>query len=236
MEAPHYGEQAFWNERYRTHTRQEDWYATWKELKPVLDSVINADQFPTILMVGCGNSKLSSNLTSEGFAVTNIDISQVVIENMSRSEPNFEYLVMDATQMPFRDQSFDVVFDKGTYDALISGNQSLSGEELVREMGRVARSMVVLVTYGKPELRSERFQSSLSEWTETVYQCQLSVSAQLANIARSKYPGESLASVLRSATQLQAVLQELMRYMKGEKGEHRDLRQDHCWVYVYRRH
>ena len=33
----------------------------------------------------------------------------------------FEYLVMDATRLDFRDNSFDIVIDKGTYDALACG-------------------------------------------------------------------------------------------------------------------
>ena len=39
---------------------------------------------------------------------------------------NYQYLAMDATKMQFKDNSFDIVIDKGTYDALACG---MSNEE-----------------------------------------------------------------------------------------------------------
>jgi ubiquinone/menaquinone biosynthesis C-methylase UbiE len=63
--------------------------------------------------------------------ITNIDISDVVINKMKERalkremniECNFNFLKkdmqMDATKMQFIDNSFDVVIDKGTLDALM---------------------------------------------------------------------------------------------------------------------
>jgi ubiquinone/menaquinone biosynthesis C-methylase UbiE len=73
-------------------------------------------------MVGCGSSsKLSTELSSEmetaGYFVTNIDISAVVLEQMAVLTHQ-DYLVVDATRMPFKAQSFDIALDKGTFDAL----------------------------------------------------------------------------------------------------------------------
>lgn len=236
--APRYEEQSFWNDRYRSSSKCEDWYASWNELKPVLSPVLRPEDLPCLLMVGCGNSKLSKALTNEGFFVTNIDISEVVIEKVGGEERLQEYLVMDATEMPFKDRCFDVVMDKGTFDALSSGRNADSEDHLVREMGRIAASLVIFVTYGGPEVRSERLKSVLSsvgQWSEMVYQCPLSPTAQLANIVRSKYPGEGLNSVLRTPAKLQSVLLELMKHIRGQRSEAHPLRQDHCWVYVYRR-
>ena len=67
--------------------------------------------------------------------ITNMDISHVVLEKMSQvygltgpKSAHFECmpetlskyidLTMDATKMNFRDRSFDICLDKGTYDAL----------------------------------------------------------------------------------------------------------------------
>jgi len=61
--------------------------------------------------------------------ITNIDISDVIIDKMKNNyktscpemKCKTEYnvgLIMDATSMNFPDSSFDLVIDKGTYDAL----------------------------------------------------------------------------------------------------------------------
>jgi len=235
---PKYAQQSFWNDRYRAHSKPEDWYATWNELKSVLSPLLSPSTLPSLLMVGCGNSHLSQALASQGFHVTNVDISQVVIEKIGGEERSEEYLVMDATNMPFKDRCFDIVMDKGTFDALTSGSNTGSGADLVREMGRVASNLVVFVTFGRPEVRSNELKSALlavGEWTEEVRQCALSPSAQLANIARSKFPGEGLSAVLKSQTKLQLVLLELVKHLRGQPSDENPLRQDHCWVYLYRR-
>jgi len=57
----------------------------------------------------------------------NIDISSVVIEQMlersRKSRPDLIYQVADVTNMPqYEDNSFDIVIDKSTIDALLCGD------------------------------------------------------------------------------------------------------------------
>lgn len=78
-------------------------------------------------MVGCGNSKLSEEMSNDGYRViTNIDIAGSVIEKMknhySIRYPLQQFLVVDATNMAYRDNSFDLCIDKGTFDALACGS------------------------------------------------------------------------------------------------------------------
>ena len=59
-------------------------------------------------MVGCGNSKLSEEMSLDGYSrITNIDISSNVIEKMSAVYSNRfalqEYQIIDATRMAYRD-------------------------------------------------------------------------------------------------------------------------------------
>jgi 2-polyprenyl-3-methyl-5-hydroxy-6-metoxy-1,4-benzoquinol methylase len=57
-----------------------------------------------ILMVGCGNSKLSSQMYQNGYKnIINIDISPTVIEQMKQLFPQMAWEVMDATKMAFQD-------------------------------------------------------------------------------------------------------------------------------------
>jgi ubiquinone/menaquinone biosynthesis C-methylase UbiE len=52
--------------------------------------------------------------------ITNIDVSDVIIEQMQRTHaeryPRMQFLTMDVTAMTFPDESFDVVLDKGTLE------------------------------------------------------------------------------------------------------------------------
>lgn len=79
-------------------------------------------------MLGCGNSKLSDQMYEAGYHdILNIDISPSVIEQMQaasneRGYDKMRWEVMDATNMDtIPDHSIDVIIDKGTLDALISG-------------------------------------------------------------------------------------------------------------------
>ncbi len=73
-------------------------------------------------MVGCGNSKLSYQMHQAGYKnILSIDISPSVIQQMKQEFPELSWEVMDATKMSYKDGQFDVIIDKGTLDALISG-------------------------------------------------------------------------------------------------------------------
>ena len=76
-------------------------------------------------MVGCGNSKMSEEMASDGYPwVTNMDISPVVLQKMHKvyqKTSSFDFIALDATKMNFRDNSFDLCIDKGTFDALACG-------------------------------------------------------------------------------------------------------------------
>ena len=52
-------------------------------MKPYIEKFVKKDY--KILMLGCGNSLLSENMYDEGYEyIYNIDISHVVIEQMSK--------------------------------------------------------------------------------------------------------------------------------------------------------
>lgn len=79
-------------------------------------------------MVGCGNSKMSEQMSRDGYPfVTNCDISPVVLEKMRLHHAEIglhcnDFAAVDATRMHFRDNSFDFCIDKGTFDALACGS------------------------------------------------------------------------------------------------------------------
>lgn len=77
-----------------------------------------------VLVVGCGNSRLSENMFDVGMKnIINIDLSSIVIQQMSSKNKNrkeMQFLKMDMLNMEFEDSKFDAVVDKGTLDALMS--------------------------------------------------------------------------------------------------------------------
>ena len=117
-------------------------------------------------MVGCGNSKMSEDMTKDGYPwVTNIDIANVVVDKMRTHYANNlasnEFATIDATRMSFRDNSYDFCIDKGTFDALACGCSSENLGKLLREMMRVNRVATILISSGTPEKRMNYFNEHL---------------------------------------------------------------------------
>lgn len=118
-----YSTREFWNNRFTEHKAAFDWYVGWKEMSKVITENFPAEETSNVLMVGCGNSsnhytELSESMSKNNYYVHNIDISNVVLELM-QSQTKQDYTLMDATNMNFKDRSFDFLLDKGTFDALV---------------------------------------------------------------------------------------------------------------------
>lgn len=103
-------------------------------------------QKDTILIIGCGNSSLSSDLYDVGFTnITNIDVSEVVIRQMNvinTHRTHMKFLCMDALNMTFDNEQFSVVIDKGTLDALMpddSEETNLRIDKYFEEIKRVSK-------------------------------------------------------------------------------------------------
>mmetsp|Transcript_32162 Transcript_32162/g.49188 ORF Transcript_32162/g.49188 Transcript_32162/m.49188 type:complete len:115 (-) Transcript_32162:625-969(-) len=114
-------------------------------------------------MVGCGNSRMTEEMAqADNYGmVYNMDISDIVLEKMKvhLNKEKFDKcrhlqnLSMDATNMNFRNNSFDLVIDKGTYDALACDETDKTMiKNLTQEMVRVTRpgGAVVIITNGVP--------------------------------------------------------------------------------------
>lgn len=81
--------------------------------------------------------------------LTNIDISEVVINQMMKANKEREsckWIQMDATKMSFADESFSVVLDKGTLDAMMSEESESVNEMITNYFSEISR---VLKTMGR---------------------------------------------------------------------------------------
>ncbi len=78
-----------------------------------------------ILDLGCGTGKLSGELASAGAAVIGVDSSSEMVEKARSSHPALEFIVADATKLPFCNR-FDIIFSNAVFhwipdqDALLS--------------------------------------------------------------------------------------------------------------------
>ncbi|KAH8350772.1 hypothetical protein KR084_011029 [Drosophila pseudotakahashii] len=114
----------YWNEFFKKRGEKAfEWYGEYLELCDQIHKYIKP--VDKILMLGCGNSKLSMDMYDTGFReITNIDISPVAVKKMlelnAKTRPDMKFLQMDATAMTFPDDSFSVALDKGTLDALFA--------------------------------------------------------------------------------------------------------------------
>ncbi|KAH8400549.1 hypothetical protein KR222_006179 [Zaprionus bogoriensis] len=137
----------YWNEFFKKRGNEAfEWYVygEYLELCDQIHKYIKpADR---ILMLGCGNSKLSMDMYDTGFRnITNIDISPVAIKKMieinARKRPDMNFIQMDATAMSFSDESFSVALDKGTLDALFVDDNESTKAIVERYFSEILRTM-----------------------------------------------------------------------------------------------
>nr|CAG8437682.1 5096_t:CDS:2 [Entrophospora candida] len=143
-----YKTQEYWNERY---SKEEtfDWFKTYKDLSPLFKKHL-LDENVSILMLGCGNSTLSEDMYDDGYCnITNIDFSNIVIDNMkekNKHRSKMSWLVMDVRDLKMLkdDESFDVVIDKGTMDALMcdEGDVWNPKPEVIENVGKEVDQVV----------------------------------------------------------------------------------------------
>jgi SAM-dependent methyltransferase len=163
----------YWDKRYQKDNEQFDWYQRYDTLSPYLNEYIPKTS-RRILMVGCGNSRMSEHMTDDGYstaAIINIDISPVVIEQMRERHPDMDWRVMNCTDMSsLESETFDGAIDKGTMDALLCGEGSTeNADKLCSEVSRLLRpgASFILITYGQPKTRLHYLKPEKYGWDIT---------------------------------------------------------------------
>lgn len=114
----------YWDEFFQKRGNVAfEWYGDFTEVSAhLLKSITHSDK---VLVIGCGNSDFSSDFYDKGYQnVTNLDFSELVIQEMiskNLSRDKMKWDVGDMTNLSaYPSGSFDVVFDKGALDALMS--------------------------------------------------------------------------------------------------------------------
>lgn len=94
----------------------------------------------SILDVACGNGNYCKFFTQRGLDYTGCDLSENMLEQARENNPGFEFIRGDATNLPFEDGEYDVVFCS---DLLIHLPSELE-EAVVKELIRVAKKYAVV--------------------------------------------------------------------------------------------
>ena len=134
-----------------------------------------------ILVVGCGNSKMSEGMIDDGFQnIMNIDFSKNVIDKMTEhyaeKMPQLKFQQADVRNLQgvFESGTFDAVIDKACFDAILCGDYSVANSKLfLAEIERVLKydGVYVSITYGVPDNRQKYFvpkNAELYTWGSTV--------------------------------------------------------------------
>jgi len=176
-----YATKQYWDQRYEQETGEfYDWFKGWVDLKPVLEDQLNPSH--RVLMLGCGNSKLSEDMYHDGFKnIVNNDFSETVISSMQakykETAPEMEWKVMDVMDMQdFPDASFDVAIDKGTMDAImcekgdvweLDPNIAERCHSMCAEVTRILKpgGKYIQITFGQPHFRKRVLENQQYNWT-----------------------------------------------------------------------
>lgn len=169
----------YWNERFSSEEHYE-WFKDYSHFRHLILAHIKPDF--SVLELGCGNSQLSDQMYSDGITkMTCIDLSSVAVQKMqerltSKGYAEIKVLEADMLDLPFTNECFDVVIEKGTMDVLFVD----SGDPWNLEAATVSKVMAMLenihrvlkpdgifisITFGQPHFRRPFFQNTKFTWS-----------------------------------------------------------------------
>ncbi|KAI5661004.1 hypothetical protein M9H77_20327 [Catharanthus roseus] len=179
LSASAYLDPQYWDERFA----QEDHYEWFKDYTHFRHLILqHMKPHSSVLELGCGNSQLCEELYKDGITeLTCIDLSAVAVEKMKRKLLSKGYqeiraLVADMLDLPFGNESFDVIVEKGTMDVLFvdSGdpwNPKPETVEKVMAMLQQAHRVLkpdgifISITFGQPHFRHPFFKAPEFTWS-----------------------------------------------------------------------
>lgn len=128
---PDYSEQEYWDQRYASEPEGSyDWLVAYSQLRGLLLPRLQEQWDAEILVLGCGNSRFSEELYTEGFKnITNVDFSPILIKQMESRYSQYEemeFTTMNACNLQFPANCFNAVIDKCTLDCVLCGEHSFN--------------------------------------------------------------------------------------------------------------
>ncbi|KAK6946190.1 Methyltransferase domain [Dillenia turbinata] len=171
---PHY-----WDDRFSAEEHYE-WFKDYSHFRHLIQAHVSPNS--TVLELGCGNSQLSDELYKDGVRdITCIDLSKVAVERtqkrlLSKGYKEIKVLEADMLDLPFDDERFDVVIEKGTMDVLFvdSGDpwkpNPATVEKVMATLHGVHRvlkpdGVFISISFGQPHFRCPLFDAPQFSWS-----------------------------------------------------------------------
>lgn len=146
-----------WYQQDETAEEYDEWrFSKGGELvdsgeKEALFELVSTVEGLEILEVACGTGRFSVELAESGADVTGVDISRPMLtKGVGKARERglgVEFMRGDAKQLPFPDDSFDLVVGMRFFHLIDEP------EKYLREMARVSKSRVVFDTFNKKSAR-----------------------------------------------------------------------------------
>jgi SAM-dependent methyltransferase len=121
-----YATREYWDRRFQAEP-QYDWLASFEAIRAQLLALpAFADKQARILVLGCGNSSLSSELHAMGYTrLLSTDYSEVVLANNRGRWPDLAWQFADMNDLSALPGPFDIVIDKGALDAVVAREEDV---------------------------------------------------------------------------------------------------------------
>ncbi|CAH9126137.1 unnamed protein product [Cuscuta epithymum] len=169
----------YWDKRFAQEEHYE-WFKDYSHFRHLIHQHIKP--YSSVLELGCGNSQMCEELYRDGITeLTCIDLSPIAVEKMknrllSKGFKEIKVLEADMLDLPFDDQCFDVVIEKGTMDVLFVD----SGDpwnphpvtvdrvtKMLKEVHRVLKhnGIFISIAFGQPHFRRCFFNNPEFTWS-----------------------------------------------------------------------
>lgn len=132
---------------YRYQNNEEYWNQRWRDVGVDADRFERLDIYPIkyaemvmekgklAVEIGCGPGRVLKHYARKGFDICGIERSPVAVENIKSQSQDFQVQVGDVLNLPYEDQSFDIVMAFGLYHNLENGL-----EDALTETRRIMRT------------------------------------------------------------------------------------------------
>ena len=123
-----------------------------KEISNTILQLTDAKPSDTILEVGCGAGFLAQEM--QDYDYWGVDYSNSLIEKHLSLFPSHKVRPAEASKLPFKDNSFDIVFCYGVFQYLPSTKYA---DKAIEEMKRVAKKAIFLGDLKKKQTRKQHY-------------------------------------------------------------------------------
>ncbi|EFC37033.1 predicted protein [Naegleria gruberi] len=125
------------------------------------------------LYVGGGTSQVPFKLYEEGYKrVTTIDYSEGAMESMRRknTNPDLEFLTMDAKHTNFPSWYFDYIVDKACFESEFCADWTHGAKTYLDEINRILKpgGMYMMISHFSPDKRLPLLEVDYLQWTVLV--------------------------------------------------------------------